>query len=67
MRVLFIMASPEYLRYYDSTIDELAARGHDVAVAVNSRREKKPIGLQRLSALGEHVRVLGVTPSPSGQ
>jgi hypothetical protein len=67
LRVLFILASPEYLRYYDSTIDELAARGHDVAVAVNSRREKKPIGLQRLSALGDHVHVLGVTPSPSGQ
>ena len=67
MRVLFVMASPEYLRYYDSTIDELAARGHDVAVAVNSRREAKPIGLQRLSALGGHVRVLGVTPSPSGR
>ena len=67
MRVLFIIASPEYLRYYDSTIDELAARGHDVAVAVNSRREQKPIGLQRLSALGEHVRVLGVTPPLSGR
>jgi hypothetical protein len=67
LRVLFVMASPEYLRYYDSTIGELAARGHDVAVAVNSRRETKPIGLQRLSALEGHVRVLGVTPAPSGR
>ena len=31
MKILFVMDSPEYLRFYDSAIEELASRGHDVA------------------------------------
>jgi hypothetical protein len=66
MKILFVMASPEYLRFYDSTIRLLSERGHEVALAVNSSREKKPVGLEGMAALGEHVRVLGVAPAHEG-
>src|SRR4030095_1365563 len=34
-RLLIVLASPEYLRYYDTTMRLLADRGHQVTVAVN--------------------------------
>ena len=34
MKVFFLMDSPEYLRFYDTAIDELASRGHRVTLAV---------------------------------
>jgi len=43
MKVLFLMDSPEYLRFYDSAIEELARRGHEVAISVNNQRDKKPV------------------------
>ena len=36
MKILFVMDSPEYLRFYDTAIEELASRGHAVAIAVNN-------------------------------
>ncbi|MBI4887444.1 MAG: hypothetical protein HY824_10140 [Acidobacteria bacterium] len=45
MRVLFVMQSPEYLRFYESTIRLLAARGHTVLLAVNKQNEAKPVRL----------------------
>ena len=66
MKVLFVMASPEYLRFYDSTIRLLAERGHHVALAVNSQREKKPVGLEGMAALGPNVELLGVAPGHDG-
>src|SRR5687768_2085876 len=66
MKVLFVMDSPEYLRFYDSAIGELAARGHDVSLAVSYGREKKPVGLEGLRVWGDHVRVLGVAPDHGG-
>lgn len=62
MKILFAMASPEYLRYYDSTIRLLASRGHRVAIGVNHQRQKKPVGLEGLGVLAEHVAILGVIP-----
>ena len=41
MKILFVMDSPEYLRFYDSVIEEFAARGHDVAIGVTTRGVKK--------------------------
>ena len=41
LRFLFVLGSPEYLRYFDSTMPLLADRGHHVAVAVNWLRERK--------------------------
>lgn len=66
MKILFLMDSPEYLRFYDSAIEELAARGHSVAIAVNSQRSKKPVGLEGLRAYADRVSVLGVVPEAAG-
>ena len=67
MTILFLMDSPEYLRFYDSAIEELAARGHAVAIAVNSGRARKPVGLEGLQRYADRVRVLGVVPQHEGQ
>jgi hypothetical protein len=67
VKALFLMDSPEYLRFYDSVIEELAARGHQVAIAVNNQSAKKPIGLAGLqAAYGDRVRVLGLVPERTG-
>jgi hypothetical protein len=60
MKVFFLMDSPEYLRFYDSVIDELAGRGHHVTLAVMNEREKKPVGLEGLQAHADRVRLAGV-------
>lgn len=59
MRFLFVVASAEYLRYYDSVLRLLASRGHDVSIAVNHVREEKQATFADVSAA---VRVLGVVP-----
>jgi hypothetical protein len=66
VKVLFLMDSPEYLRFYDSAVQELAARGHSVAIAVNHQRAKKPVGLDGLRAYADRVSVLGVVPERGG-
>jgi hypothetical protein len=65
MKVLFAMASAEYLRYYDSTIRLLASRGHDVVIAVNhDRGDKKPVKLDDMAGgVEERVEVIGVLPA----
>ena len=60
LRVMFAMQSPEYLRYFDSTMRELADRGHEVSVAVNWLRERKQA---RLEGIGDdRVHVIGLIP-----
>jgi len=59
MRFLFVVASPEYLRYYDSVLRLLASRGHDVSIAVNHIKEQKQATFEGVS---DAVRVLGVVP-----
>jgi hypothetical protein len=66
MRVLFLMDSPEYLRFYDTAIEALAARGHQVAIAVLHQRDRKPVGLGGLQAYADRVTVLGVVPAARG-
>ena len=66
LKVLFLMDSPEYLRFYDSVLAEFSARGHAVAVAVNHDNAKKPIGVDGLRAYGGRVSVLGVVPERTG-
>jgi hypothetical protein len=66
MKILFVMDSPEYLRFYDSAIEECAARGHSVAIAVNNSSVKKPVGLEGLQAYADRVSVLGVVPQHKG-
>ena len=60
-RVLFVLASPEYLRYFDSTITWLADRGHHVMVAVNWLRERKHARLDVLID-DPRVTILDVVP-----
>jgi hypothetical protein len=64
VNILFVMASPEYLRFYDGTLRELAARGHRVSIASNKDRENKPVRLATMAGGGE-VRVLGLVPGRS--
>ena len=66
MKILFVWDSPEYLRFYDSAIEEFARRGHDVAIAVVNASAKKPVGLGGLQAYADRVRVLGVVPQHEG-
>src|SRR5258705_303817 len=61
---MFALASPEFLRYYDSTMQLLAARGHHVSVAVNWLRERKAARLDGLSG-EESIEVLGLIPKRS--
>ncbi|MGE0592547.1 MAG: hypothetical protein AB7G23_10100 [Vicinamibacterales bacterium] len=62
-RILFALSSPEYLRYYDSTMRLLADQGHDVAVAVNWLRERKAARLDEL--VDPRIRVAGLVPKRS--
>lgn len=66
MKILFIWDSAEYLRFYDSALEEFVARGHDVALAVVNASVKKPVGLEGLRARTNRVRVLGVVPAHEG-
>jgi hypothetical protein len=66
MRVLFVWDSAEYLRFFDSVLEECVARGHDVAIAYNKTNVKKQGGLQGLRAIQDRVRVLGLVPKGSG-
>ncbi|MBI4263989.1 MAG: hypothetical protein HY657_06425 [Acidobacteria bacterium] len=66
MKILFLMDSPEYLRFYDSAVEEIVARGHTVAIAVSNQREKKPVGLEGLRAYADRVSMLGVVPQREG-
>ena len=67
MKILFVMDSPEYLRFYDSTIEEFAARGHAVGIAVTTRGVKKPVGIEGLRQYADRVRVLGLAPQHKGR
>jgi len=66
MKILFLMDSPEYLRFYDSVVEEMAARGHSVTIAVNYQRAKKPVGLDGLRAWGDRIKVIDSVPMRSG-
>jgi hypothetical protein len=62
LRAIFTMASPEYLRYYDSTIRLFAERGHEVIIAVGHFREKKRARLEEVEADGEGIQLAGCVP-----
>jgi hypothetical protein len=49
--LLFVLASPEYLRFFDTTVAALAARGHQVHVVFEEAAEYKPVGLTGAGAL----------------
>ncbi|NOT26950.1 MAG: hypothetical protein HOP16_12695 [Acidobacteria bacterium] len=67
MKILFVWDSGEYLRFYDSVVEECVARGHEVSLAVVNDSYKKPVGVEGLkAAYADRVRVLGVVPEHQG-
>jgi hypothetical protein len=52
LRILFSMAYPGYLRYYDSVVRELAERGHHIELCFNVEH-KQAEGSAALAQLGE--------------
>jgi len=65
LRILFVMASPEYLRYFDSTIRLLIERGHRVTLGVNHQRDAKQARLEVLDGLTGDLEIVGVIPRRS--
>jgi hypothetical protein len=62
VKILLAMSSPEYLRFYDDTVLELARRGHDVALAAGAVREGKPVRFDRIVQAHPRISVAGVIP-----
>ena len=60
MKILFALSSPEYVRHYDTVMRTLAARGHDVVVAVGAVRDGKPARLEALRDTA--IEVAGLVP-----
>lgn len=61
MKVLFVLQYPGYLRYFDSVLEALAQRGHEVSVAFD-QPHKQPEGLSALESIDGNVSVLGPVP-----
>lgn len=60
-RILFVLHYPGYLRYFDSTIGELADRGHEVLIGFESPH-KQAEGMAALEGMSGDVRVLSALP-----
>jgi hypothetical protein len=64
-RFLFVMHYPGYLRYFDSVIRMLAARGHHVDLVFDSP-DKQAEGTEALADMDGSVEVLGRMPGRGG-
>jgi hypothetical protein len=62
VKILVVLASPEYLRHYDATLEELAHRGHDIAIAVGAVPAGKPVRLERFSWKSDRIGNVGMVP-----
>src|SRR5581483_566544 len=60
LKLMFVVGSAEYIRYFDSAMSLLLDRGHEVSIGVNRLREKKHARLEGLE--DPRVRILGVIP-----
>ena len=49
--IVLVLASPEYLRFFDTTIRTLTERGHRVHLVVNEAAGHKPVGLAGAGSL----------------
>ncbi len=61
LRFLFVMHYPGYLRYFDSTVHQLAERGHHVEIVFDSP-DKQAEGAEALDHMDQGVEVLGRMP-----
>ena len=66
LKVLFVMQSPEYLRYYDSTVLALSRKGVHVSVGVIQEKERKQARLNQFEVSDERISVLGIVPTAGG-
>ena len=62
MKVLFVLQCPGYLRYFDSVLEALCQRGHQVAVAFD-QPNKQPEWLAALDTIEGSVEVLDPVPA----
>jgi len=62
MKFLFVLQYPGYLRYFDSVIEALLARDHEVSVAFD-QPHKQAEGLAAFDEMNGTVEVLGQTPA----
>ncbi len=60
LKLMFVVGSAEYIRYFDSTMTLLMDRGHDVSIGVNRLRERKHARLEGIE--DARTRILGVVP-----
>lgn len=60
------METPEYLRFFDATFEQLLARGHEIAIAVDEDKQKKPVRLEAFQSGGRAPVLLGLTPRHAG-
>ncbi|HTM03514.1 MAG TPA: hypothetical protein VL173_08430 [Vicinamibacterales bacterium] len=61
-RFLFVMHYPGYLRYFDSTIRALVARGHHIDLVFDSP-DKQAEGVEAVADIAQGVEVLGRMPT----
>jgi hypothetical protein len=61
MRILFVMHTPRFVRYFDETMAELVGRGHTVLLAF-SRTDLKAENLRALETLENSPVILGAAP-----
>jgi hypothetical protein len=66
VKLLFVMETPEYLRYFDSTFALLLEQGHALALAVNEDKQKKQVRLERFGGGHPSLEILGVAPEHDG-
>src|SRR5687767_3973355 len=64
--ILFVMETPECLRFFDSVLTLLLDRGHRVVIAVNEDKQKKPVRLERFGDGHPLLTVAGVAPQSEG-
>ena len=61
MRVLFVLQYPGYLRYFDSVLEALSQRGHQVSVAFDQPHKQRE-GLAALESIDGAVEVQQPAP-----
>ena len=57
MRILFSVRNPAYVRYYDSVLRALAARGHTVELVTQRGKRSWPSSVVALADASPHIRL----------
>ena len=63
MKIVFLLNTPGFLRYFDVTIERLLARGNEVVLAF-TRPDLRPESLEIFERWSRVPRVLGKAPDP---